>query len=497
MSQQIQEVPLDKIETNPVNPSTRTPDKELVASIKHHGILTPLLVRKNEAGKYVIIAGERRYKAAGQLNMKDVPILVQDVNADEGTTLLLVDNIHRKNMTLWEEYQVISELQKAHNLTQIGKAMHKPYTYVARRAQLGNLIPALQKAVQENAIGFTDRIAFILAQTPHAVQKTISKVIFSEAVLDGKNRLVVTRDERDILSLAKEQITETLFRKPDAFTPDEVINIFGTDITEGGAVSSDATTTLFEEGNVNGVAKPEPEVLKKAKEFLRTVKGAWLLFNSSYVPYGYGQKALTREYWRVATDEDDQRTVKEGVIAEGKKMGLLVSFVTVDPKEEAKKQRAAERAKRLEKAKSDPKVAEQLEKDRAERRDKILTNKAHTRALAKLWEAVLAKTPKLTPDFVNFLTDHQSSDTSRILKWFCTPEEFEKIGWADLHKKLWQKYLCHYEPVDAMILCTIGSILTSYEPEIAKFWGLNWTTMVNEQKKLITAEREAAKKKKK
>lgn len=83
---------------------------QLVESIKQHGILEPLLVRPRKQGKYEIIAGERRYRAATILGLAKVPVVVRDFNDQEALQVALIENLQREDLNPVEETEGILEL---------------------------------------------------------------------------------------------------------------------------------------------------------------------------------------------------------------------------------------------------------------------------------------------------------------------------------------------------------------------------------------------------
>ncbi len=114
------EVNLYDIDTNPNQPrKTFDPEKlaELAASIKRHGIVQPILVKKN-GSRYTIVAGERRYRAARQAGLMKVPVTLTDIDEDTVMEISLVENIQRENLNPIEEAAAIKLLMQQHDLTQ-------------------------------------------------------------------------------------------------------------------------------------------------------------------------------------------------------------------------------------------------------------------------------------------------------------------------------------------------------------------------------------------
>src|SRR5215211_1949029 len=98
-------IPVDKLDPNPEQPRTEFGDlTELTASIAEKGVLEPLLVKPSKlTGRWMIIAGERRYRAAKLAGLTELPCVEMEV--DEGTVaeIALIENMQRKDLTVWEE----------------------------------------------------------------------------------------------------------------------------------------------------------------------------------------------------------------------------------------------------------------------------------------------------------------------------------------------------------------------------------------------------------
>ena len=97
-------IPVSGIETNPGQPRQNVGDlEELKASIESKGILEPILVRPIASGKYQIISGERRFRAAIEAGLTEVPCIEFDVEENEVLEIALIENLHRKDLTAFEE----------------------------------------------------------------------------------------------------------------------------------------------------------------------------------------------------------------------------------------------------------------------------------------------------------------------------------------------------------------------------------------------------------
>jgi ParB family chromosome partitioning protein len=110
-------IAIEDIEPNPRQPRQSLGDlSELVASVREKGILEPILVRKLGA-RYEIIAGERRYQAAREAGLEELPCVVRDASDAEVMELALIENLQRKDLTPFEEADGLSSLAESHGYT--------------------------------------------------------------------------------------------------------------------------------------------------------------------------------------------------------------------------------------------------------------------------------------------------------------------------------------------------------------------------------------------
>jgi ParB family chromosome partitioning protein len=103
-------VPIDLLDPNPHQPRQVMGDlSELMASVAEKGVIEPLIVRQR-GGRYQIIAGERRYHAAVQVGLRELPVVVREVDDSEVMEIALVENLQRKDLTAFEEAEALQHL---------------------------------------------------------------------------------------------------------------------------------------------------------------------------------------------------------------------------------------------------------------------------------------------------------------------------------------------------------------------------------------------------
>src|SRR5688500_13179822 len=93
-------IPLELIDPNPEQPRTQLGNlEELTSSVREKGVLEPILVREKDGGRYEIISGERRYRAAAAAGLDEIPALELDADDREVLEIALIENIQRKDLT--------------------------------------------------------------------------------------------------------------------------------------------------------------------------------------------------------------------------------------------------------------------------------------------------------------------------------------------------------------------------------------------------------------
>ena len=148
-SSSINVLKLDQLQAGKYQPRQMMQDQglnELAQSIQEQGVMQPLLVRPISAGKYEIIAGERRYRAAKLAGLKEVPVLVKTVDDQATAAMALIENIQRENLNPLEEAQGLGRLIEEFGYTheQAAKAVGKSRSAVSNLLRLTQLAKAVQ-----------------------------------------------------------------------------------------------------------------------------------------------------------------------------------------------------------------------------------------------------------------------------------------------------------------------------------------------------------------
>ncbi len=153
------EIPVDAIRPNPGQPR-HTFDAaaldQLAASVAEHGVLQPLLVSDDGAGRYILIAGERRWRAAKRAGLTSVPAVIRERLDERGALeLALVENIQRRDLTPLEEARAFEQLRTAAGLSQaeIAHRVGRDRSSVANALRLLKLPPEIQEMVERGELG--------------------------------------------------------------------------------------------------------------------------------------------------------------------------------------------------------------------------------------------------------------------------------------------------------------------------------------------------------
>ena len=160
-SNRIHQVPIERIIPNPRQPRRRfeeEPLRELAESIRQHGVLQPLSVQKTPSG-YVLVAGERRLRAAGLAGLKTVPCILVQATGQESALLALVENLQRCDLHYLDEAAAIARLISTYAMSQeeAARRLGRSQSAVANKLRLLRLGPECTEVLRR--FGLTERHA--------------------------------------------------------------------------------------------------------------------------------------------------------------------------------------------------------------------------------------------------------------------------------------------------------------------------------------------------
>jgi ParB family transcriptional regulator, chromosome partitioning protein len=154
--EELLDIDVDLIEPNPEQPRVRFTEKELEElsqSIKTNGVVQPIVVRRKD-GRYQIVAGERRWKAAQIAGLRKIPAIVRDIPEEKLLELALVENIQRQELNPMEEARAYKKLLEKLGLTQemLAERIGKDRTVIATHLRLLKLPAGIQELIEEGKI---------------------------------------------------------------------------------------------------------------------------------------------------------------------------------------------------------------------------------------------------------------------------------------------------------------------------------------------------------
>ncbi len=186
-------LPLQKIEPNPLQPRKTFDPEELASlaeSIRMHGIIQPLTVRKLPSGFYQIIAGERRWRAARLAGLSDVPVVIIEADDKKAMELALIENLQRADLNPIEEALGYQELMGTYEMTQEQAAARvgKSRPAVANALRLLSLSPAVLELVKDGALSAGHARALLPVKDEAQQLSLAQKVMAAWACPSGRRR---------------------------------------------------------------------------------------------------------------------------------------------------------------------------------------------------------------------------------------------------------------------------------------------------------------------
>jgi ParB family transcriptional regulator, chromosome partitioning protein len=171
-------VPIEFVSPNPKNPRRNFAEAELAdlaQSIREHGIVQPVLVRRKPDGKYEIIAGERRWRAAQRAGLNDIPVLVRDVDDRTALELAIIENVQRADLNPVEEALGYQQLIDEHNYTQadLGNVIGKSRSHVANTLRLLKLPEVIRDLLVDGTLSAGHARTLVTATDPAGLAKRI------------------------------------------------------------------------------------------------------------------------------------------------------------------------------------------------------------------------------------------------------------------------------------------------------------------------------------
>ncbi len=228
-------IPLDRLEPNPQQPRADVGDlEELVASIREKGVLEPLLVRPSQVGgRFMIISGERRYRAAREAGLREVPCIEMDVDDRAVAEIALIENLQRKDLTPFEEAEGLLALVERFGYTHedIGRKIGKSRPSVTESLTIAALPEEIKELCQKANINSKSMLLQVARQSnADSMLNFVNRVSQQGMTRDEARKAARKKQSRSApyvfrhQSSAKDYTIEVKFRK-SAVTREELLKV--------------------------------------------------------------------------------------------------------------------------------------------------------------------------------------------------------------------------------------------------------------------------------
>lgn len=172
---------IDQLDPNPLQPRVEIGDlSELISSVKEHGVLEPLLVKPSAIkGRWMIIAGERRWRAATAAGLKEVPCIEKDVDEEVVAEIALIENMQRKDLTPWEEADGLAALCQRFGYTHedVARKIGKSRSTVTEALALATIPEEIREECRRADIGGKSTLLQVVRQPDEASMRQLIKDI--------------------------------------------------------------------------------------------------------------------------------------------------------------------------------------------------------------------------------------------------------------------------------------------------------------------------------
>ena len=181
-SEEFTEIDVDLLEPNHLQPRTRfdeTRIDELSQSIKQNGLVQPILVRRITEGRYQIVAGERRWRAAQRAGLQLIPAIVREIPDEKMLELALIENIQRQELNAIEEAYAYKRLIETLGLTQeaVAQRVGRDRTFITNYLRLLRLPEDIQQLVEESKISMGHARALLGVDDPEIQRKIAHNIV--------------------------------------------------------------------------------------------------------------------------------------------------------------------------------------------------------------------------------------------------------------------------------------------------------------------------------
>ena len=190
----IRQVPVGRIDANPEQPRLSFDEAalaELSASVVEHGVLQPVLVRPLEAGRYELIAGERRWRAAKMAGLETIPAMIEEIDDDTALEIAIIENLQREDLSPLDEAMMYDRMTSEHgySVRKLAQKLGKDKGYVENRLRLADAPPEIRNLVSLRKDTVSHAYELLKVEDPRKRRR------LAEQVASGELSLVRLREK--------------------------------------------------------------------------------------------------------------------------------------------------------------------------------------------------------------------------------------------------------------------------------------------------------------
>ena len=190
----IVEIPLDEIRSNPYQPRVIFDSEaleELANSIKEHGVIQPIIVKKGIKG-FELVAGERRTRAARLAGLKNIPAIIKEFNDVEMMEIALIENIERENLNPIEEAKAYENILKINNITQeeLAHKFSRSRSYITNMLGLLTLPDMVIKLVESKELTMGHARSLSKLEDPKKIEELALKIVHDDLSVRDTEKMI-------------------------------------------------------------------------------------------------------------------------------------------------------------------------------------------------------------------------------------------------------------------------------------------------------------------
>ena len=205
----VRSIPVDRIEPNPQQPRLSFDEEtlqELSASIREHGVLQPILVRPLGAGRFQLIAGERRWRASKAAGLESIPALVEEIDDETALEIAIIENLQREDLSPLDEATMFDRMIHEHgySVRKLAQKLGKDKGYLENRLRLADAPPEVRELVSVRKDTLSHAYELLKVEDPKKRRKLAEQVARGELSLvklreriEGRRRRAAETDEED------------------------------------------------------------------------------------------------------------------------------------------------------------------------------------------------------------------------------------------------------------------------------------------------------------